>query len=381
MATHSNEALRERGGVPLRDYRQSGYPRSIIGRLRQYGWRGTLSRINFSSVGHTLVLASMGLGLLELLLPKRVQNMAGVEKEYQNGLVRLLGLREISSGMLTYAFDPPHLGIWSRVLGDAMDLGLLARIFTLKKAKKGRTAAATAFIAGVTALDVLTAVQLRKQQAEQRRASSLTREDLSGARRGQAYRVVKSITIHRPVEELYAFWRNFENLPRFMYHLQEVRVLDDRRSHWVTSAPAGKEVEWDAVITDDRPNERISWESMPGSQIPNAGMVRFFPAPAGRGTVVRVEMEYHPPAGPLGRIAAMFTGEEAGQQVGGDLRRFKNVMETGEVVRSDASPRGTGQRGLRPAQPLEEVSYEPASREEIWTQGERQTEMERQEGW
>ncbi len=188
----------------------------------------------------------------------------------------------------------------------------------------------------------------------------------------QEVEVEKSLTIMKSPEELYSFWRDFENLPQFMYHLEDVQVMNDRRSHWVAKAPAGQSVEWDALITDDIPNSLISWESLPGAQVPNAGVVNFIPAPGGRGTVVRVEIEYRPPAGPIGRIVSMLFGEEPGQQVGGDLRRFKNVMETGEVIRSDGSPHGTGQKGQRPAQPLTEQKYEQVLHEEIEPQAERE---------
>jgi uncharacterized membrane protein len=151
---------------------------------------------------------------------------------------------------------------------------------------------------------------------------------------------------------MYTYWRNFENLPRFMYHLESVERLDERRSHWVAKGPAGTQVEWDAEITDDRPNELIAWRSLPDAQVPNSGMVRFEPGPAGRGTVVRVEIEYRPPGGALGKAVAKLFGEEPGQQVAGDLHRFKQVMETGEVVVSEGSPHGFGQKQQKPAQPL-----------------------------
>jgi uncharacterized membrane protein len=155
--------------------------------------------------------------------------------------------------------------------------------------------------------------------------------------------VSKSVTILRPREEVYRFWRNLENLPRFMMHLESVNVTGDRRSHWVAKAPAGTHVEWDAEIVADRASELLSWKSVPGSDVPNEGSVRFADAPADRGTEVRVEFQYDPPAGNAGAIVAKLFGEEPGQQITDDLRRFKQVMETGEVVRSDGSLEGAGQ--------------------------------------
>jgi uncharacterized membrane protein len=165
--------------------------------------------------------------------------------------------------------------------------------------------------------------------------------------------VKATITVNRPASELYEFWHDFENLPRFMQHLEHVETLDSRRSHWVAKAPANRTVEWDAVITDDVPNERIAWRSVDGSQVSNSGVVRFVPAPGDRGTEIHVELSYDPPAGAAGALVAKLFGEEPGQQVRDDLRRFKQVVETGEVLLSDGSPEGVGSSIVRqhPSQP------------------------------
>jgi len=152
----------------------------------------------------------------------------------------------------------------------------------------------------------------------------------------------EAVTIDRSPEELYQFWHNFEQLPRFMNHLEAVQVMDQKRSHWRAKAPAGKTVEWDAEIIEDQPGQRIAWRSLPGAEVENSGNVRFEPAPGGRGTVVKVEMQYDLPAGPLGAAIAKLHGEEPKKQVWEDLHRFKQLMETGEVVRSEASLDGMG---------------------------------------
>jgi uncharacterized membrane protein len=159
-------------------------------------------------------------------------------------------------------------------------------------------------------------------------------------------------TINRPAKELYEFWHDFENLPRFMLHLELVEVTGSRRSHWVARAPRGT-VEWDADITEDVPNERIAWRSVEGSEIPNSGVVRFVRAPGDRGTEIHVELTYDPPAGKLGVLAAKIFGEEPSQQIRDDLRRFKQITETGEVLLSDGSPEGAGSSMARqhPSQP------------------------------
>jgi uncharacterized membrane protein len=142
-------------------------------------------------------------------------------------------------------------------------------------------------------------------------------------------RVEQSTVINRPREEIYAFWRSFENLPRFMDHLEAVQVLDDRRSHWVARGPAGTRVEWDAEIHNEIANELIAWRSLPGSEVDHAGSVHFTPIP-NDGTEVRVILRYDPPAGKVGAAVARLFGEEPSQQVAEDLRRFKQVMEAGE---------------------------------------------------
>jgi len=159
---------------------------------------------------------------------------------------------------------------------------------------------------------------------------------------GDVHRGVKvrrSFTIHRSPEECYRSWRNLENLPRFMTHLISVQAVDERRSHWVAKAPAPwGQVEWDAEIIQDTPNELISWRSLRDADVDNAGSVRFRPAPGGRGTEMTVELNYEPPAGRLGITIARLFGEEPRQQIEDDLRKFKQIMETGEIATVAGQP-------------------------------------------
>lgn len=161
--------------------------------------------------------------------------------------------------------------------------------------------------------------------------------------------VKKAITINRPVEEVYQFWRNFENLPRFMSHLESVQTTRASQSHWKAKAPAGMTVEWNAEIVTDTPNALIAWQSLEGADVKNSGVVSFAPASGNRGTEVIVEMAYDPPAGAIGSNFAKIFGEEPGQQVKDDLRHFKQIMEVGEIVVSDATYHGKP----HPAQPPE----------------------------
>jgi uncharacterized membrane protein len=150
-------------------------------------------------------------------------------------------------------------------------------------------------------------------------------------------RVEKSTTIYRSPEVVYRYWRNFENLPRFMEHLEAVRVIDDTHSHWVAKAPAGRTVEWDAVIVNEKENELIAWRSLNNADVDNAGAVHFNRIPDDQGTEVRVVMEYAPPAGKLGALVAKLFGEEPNQQVEADLGRLKTLLETGEIPSTDGN--------------------------------------------
>ncbi|HSE97611.1 MAG TPA: SRPBCC family protein [Blastocatellia bacterium] len=275
---------------------------------------------------------SIGLGVTQILAPKDFARMIGAEGKHTNLIRVLCGMREITAGVGILTNRRPANWLWARVAGDAMDLALLGAALSSRKADKGRLTAAASAVAGVMALDIYNAQKLSMPP---------------GA--GGAMTAVLTKTVNRPPEELYRFWRNFENLPRFMTHLESVQTMSDKRSHWKARAPLGSSVEWDAEIVEDRPNEFIAWRSLEGADVDNSGWVRFDRAPGGRGTEVRVQIEYNPPGGALGAGVAKLFGEAPEQQIKGDLRRFKQVMETGEVVHSDASIH----RGMHPAKPPE----------------------------
>jgi uncharacterized membrane protein len=149
-------------------------------------------------------------------------------------------------------------------------------------------------------------------------------------------RVEKTVTIlMKSPAELYRFWRNLENLPTFMKHLKSVTCTSDTRSHWVANAPLGASVEWDAEIIDDQEDQLIVWASVPGADIENSGFVRFKSIPYGRGTEVKVVMEYSPPGGVLAAAIAKLFGEEPEQQIGAELRNLKMLMEAGEIATTD----------------------------------------------
>jgi uncharacterized membrane protein len=151
----------------------------------------------------------------------------------------------------------------------------------------------------------------------------------TSVRRGGGVRVDERIVLGRPRSEVYRFWRNLENLPRFMDHLESVTVVDESRSHWVAKGPAGSRVEWDAEIHNEIPNELLAWRSVEGSEMANAGSVHFVPTETGD-TEVRVVLRYDPPAGKLGAAVARLLGEDPSRQVADDLRRLKQVVEAGD---------------------------------------------------
>jgi len=285
---------------------------------------------------------SIGLGLAEVVTPGAVANLIGVPDSDKNrSLLRFYGMRELAAGVGILS-QPRSAGwVWGRVAGDLVDLASLASAMNSHRSEKGRVATATAAVLGVTALDVICAQRLSEKS-----------QGANGYARGeQLTPVVETITINRSPEEIYQFWRDFSRLPTFMRYLDSVQVLDERRSHWRAKAVAGIAVEWDAEITDDRPNEMISWRSLEGSDVYNTGTVRFQRASGGRGTVVRVEIRYAPPGGAMSSLLAKLFSSAPGPLIQTDLRALKQVMETGEVVKSDASIHA----GMHAAQPPEQV--------------------------
>jgi uncharacterized membrane protein len=157
---------------------------------------------------------------------------------------------------------------------------------------------------------------------------------------GHGVKVEKGVTINRSQEDLFRLWRNFENLPRIMSHLESVRMTQPNRWHWVATGPLGTRFAWDAELYQERPNELIAWRSLPGSEVDTTGSVHFLPAAGGRGTEVKVVLKYDPPAGKLGAAVAGLFGQSPGENIKDDLRRFKALMETGEVPTTEGQPRG-----------------------------------------
>jgi uncharacterized membrane protein len=155
--------------------------------------------------------------------------------------------------------------------------------------------------------------------------------------------VEKTVTIERPVSELYDYWRNLTNLPNFMGHLKSVTNKNEAGtlSHWVANAPLNLSVEWDAEIIQDEPEHLIAWSALDNADIANCGLVRFQPATGNRGTQVKVVLEYQPPGGALTNAIAKIFGESPQEQIGDELNRFKQLMETGEIATTKGQPKGS----------------------------------------
>lgn len=162
----------------------------------------------------------------------------------------------------------------------------------------------------------------------------------SGGEVPREVHVEKSITILSSPKDLYRFWRNFENLPLFMENVESVKPIDAKRSHWVAKGPGGKRVEWDAEIYNEKENELIAWRSLSDSDIANAGSIHFAEAPGGRGTYLRVVLNYNPPGGKAAALFAKLFGQEPGQLVEHNLKRLKQLIETGEIPTTEGQPSG-----------------------------------------
>ena len=270
---------------------------------------------------------SIGLGLVQVLAPRGLSHVAGVQSRPL--LMRSLGLREIASGVGILSRKQPSPWLWVRVAGDAMDLTLLGLAGAAPRAKRNRVAIAAAAVGGVLLLDVLSSVQQTRRERKQGPVEES----------GEIY-IETSIAINKPPQACYEFWRDLENLPRFMGHLESVQVQSDKRSQWKARGPAGTRIEWDAEITADQPGELLAWHSLEGAQVENAGTVRFERAPGGRGSIIRVDMQYRPPFGMAGAALASLFNEEPSQQVADDLRRFKWLIETGVIPTTVGQPAG-----------------------------------------
>lgn len=290
---------------------------------------------------------SIGLGLAGLLAPGRLARLTGrFDTRGHRGARRLIGTRELLTGLAIVTRRRPNRWLWSRVVGDAIDLGLAFGASSWSRGRRPRRQSMT-----LAALGAITVVDLVSSYRTMRSRSGAPSEPREGEPRKEAAPFRASITINRPPALVYTFWRRLENLPRFMTYLDSIQVIDERRSHWKAAA-AGAAIEWDAEITEDIPNRAIKWESATPStgepaKVAHSGTVRFTDAPGNRGTEVRLEMTVALPGGAPARAAARLLHSVPEQIALHDLHRLKQLLETGSIARSDVSVH----TGPHPAQP------------------------------
>jgi uncharacterized membrane protein len=268
-------------------------------------------------LGKGLGWFSIGLGLTELIAPRSLARFIGIEDDGKVPLVmRLFGLREIAAGAMLLDQPTNPTNGWSRVAGDLIDLAALG--FAMRNSTSlGRNLFAIGNVLGVTAIDVMHGVR--------------------ESRRKMGNPVRRAITIGRTPDEVYNFYRKLELLPKFMNWIESVEDRGNNIWHWKVKTPAGVSIEYDAEIIEDVPGHRIRWRTLPNAIVPNRGCVEFLDAPGGRGCEVIVEMQV---AAPLGKTIAS-------HQAQGDLHRLKQILELGEIIKSDASIH----KAPHPAQP------------------------------
>jgi uncharacterized membrane protein len=294
---------------------------------------------------------SVGLGIAEVVAPQAVARLIGIDERRHRRLLRAYGVREIAAGVGILTRPKPTYWMWNRVIGDTIDLASLRRAMHSRGSDEARIRIAMMAVAGVTVLDIASSVRLtsEKSPAAGQDPESFQVEEESDGRRV----LTATVTVNRSIEETYAFWKDPRNYAEFMDHIDSVQPTTGGKSRWAIKSPAGLSVEWEAEIVTDTHNELISWRSTEPSSIHNSGTVRFHPAPAGRGTIVSLEVEYAPKGGAIGAQFGKIFSVVPRTQLANDLRRFKQLIEIGEVVRSDA----TEGRGMpHPAQPSEETA-------------------------
>jgi uncharacterized membrane protein len=299
---------------------------------------------------------SIGLGLVQIFAPRTLLNLIGVKDHAANvTITRIVGMREIAGGMGLFIEPRPVTWIQARIAGDGMDLALLDRALTADQTENRN-----ATIGALIAVLAVTAVDIAANQILTQKHSQIT----SNVMEGGMMRVRKSVTVNRPIAEVYAFWHNFENLPQFMRHIQSIKTTDNGQSRWTAQDSEDGVLEWDAVIIGDTPNEVIAWQAVEGGAMHTSGTVQFRPAPGDQGTEVLMDLEYQPPAGKLGAAFSRFFGAHPEQMIRDELFAFKQIMETGEVTRSDGAVPGQ-KMGQRPAQPVPDDNSRTENRDSL----------------
>jgi uncharacterized membrane protein len=296
---------------------------------RRYSRRRETPSFDAATLAEGLGWFSAALGVAALLAPRGMGSLTGVGQGH--GVTRSIGVRDLATGIGILAQRNPAPWLWSRVVGDVMDLAVLGTAMRAGNAGRGRAAASFAAVAGILAVDALAATQCTRHAGHPLVSGVAAPTDLY---------FETSIATTKSPEECYRFWRNIENLPRFMDSLESVRALDERRFHWVAKAAGATKLEWDCEITEDRPGAALAWRTLNGAQVPNVGSVIFEAVPHGRGTIVRLSIHYSPVSGRLSAGLARLLRQDPQTQVQEDLRRFKQLLESGEIATTHGQPAG-----------------------------------------
>jgi uncharacterized membrane protein len=305
-------------------------PRALRGGQHVSGdlWGSAFEETGANRLATFLGWVSVGLGLMGLVFPETVSNALGARRHPL--LTRAFGLRDLVAGAGILSARQPIGWMKARVAGDVVDLAMLLESYGSLESRQIGLKGATVLAAGVTTLDILCIKGLSTRPAAV----------IEGATRPAIIRAEASMAINKAPEECYRFWRSVENLPRFMKYLESVDVQNERASLWRLRLTSKKVAEWECVITSDTPNEEISWQSVGRTALDTSGMVRFEPRLSGPGAIVRVAMQYTPPAARFPVLADPLIEIVSEQQLKEDLRRLKSLMETGEIPTVEGQPSG-----------------------------------------
>jgi len=303
----AQEARRRARSLPVTTRRKSG--QSVTDRVLN---------------AQTLGWLSVGLGLTALLAPRPLGALTALRE--RTPLLRLVGGRELASGvgLLTQRRQIPWL--WSRVAGDAMDLALILSACGRRNPARTRSWVTAGVVAAIAAADVTASVRETSTPGRSPYAGEATLSEV--------------LVVNKTPQECYEFWRKQENLGRFMRSVESITPLDERRARWRMRGPLRTKLEWTSEITADAPGSHVGWRTVDGADVEHAGVVRFHAATGGRGTLVRVAMRYRPPLGIAGDLFARLLGKYPRFEIREDLRRFKQLMETGEVPTTSGQPSG-----------------------------------------
>lgn len=279
--------------------------------VEREGWGDSPNEFVSTRPAKMIGWISIGFGIAKVIWPRKVSRYTGAS--------RARGLRDIAIGAAILNSQSPGRWMKARVASDAADLASLGKSWSSANGNKAALTVATASAAAIAATNYYYARQYRTVPDTSRVAIDAV------------------MAVNRSPQECYEFWRKLENHPRFMPHMQSVETTGERTSHWKMKAPASKPLEWDSDLTEDTPGESLQWKST-GGDLENSGSVRFEPRRSGPGTIVRLQMEFDPPA-PGASIPGLVKYFSE-RKVKEDLRRFKNLMEAGEIPTTQGQTSG-----------------------------------------